>query len=321
MPETLPIIPGMSDILDAAASLAPHISRTPLLPLNIPGDTREIYLKLENLQPIGVYKVRSIGNVMLTAGENALRQGVYTASSGNAGLGVAWMAARLGVNATIYAPQSAPDGKLAACREFGADVQLMSDEEWWRIITRGGHPTDPGMYVDAVRDPAALAGNGTIGLEIIEQLPDVDRIIVPFGGGGVVSGIAAAIRAGKSDTRITVAESDAAMPLTNAFSQGEPVEIQMASSFISGAGAPCVLEEMWPLVSQLVDDTAVVPVSGVAHAVRVLFENNRVVAEGAGAIPVAAALADETGRGKTVCVVTGGNIDRDVMVKILQQQL
>ena len=316
-----PSAPALADIQAAATVLAPHIIRTPLVPLNLPGDTREIYLKLENLQPIGAYKVRSVGNVMLTTSKNDLRRGVYTASSGNAGLGVAWMAAKLGVNARIYAPQSSPSVKLNAIREFGAQIHLLSDEDWWPIIVDGRHPTDPGLYVDAVRAPAALAGNGTIGLEIIEQLPDVSRILVAFGGGGVVSGIAAAVRALKKNTRIIVAESETSMPLTNALKESRPVEVPMKPSFITGAGAPCVLEEMWPLVSDLVDDSVVVPLTEVAGAIRLLFERNRIVVEGAGAIPVAAALADNSANGKTVCVVTGGNIDMETMVKLLTSQI
>jgi len=313
--------PTLNEIRAAASLLAPHVIRTPLLRLNIDDGPNEIYLKLENLQPIGVFKVRSMGNAMLTATEHALRNGAYTASSGNAGLGLAWMAQQLGVAATVYAPRTGPAGKLEGVRNFGADVHLLGDDQWWKIIKNSGHPTDPGLYIDAVRSPAAMAGNGTIGLEIIEQLPDVDTVIVPFGGGGVACGVASAIRALKPDTRLMVSESDAAAPLTAAFKAGRPVPVAVKPSFISGAGAPSVLEEMWPLLSEFVDGTVVSPVTEVAAAVRLLIERNHVVAEGAGAIPVAGALAGKAGTGKTVCVITGGNIDREVMAKILRQQI
>jgi threonine dehydratase len=174
------------------------------------------------------------------------------------------------------------------------------------------------LYIDAVRSPSALAGNGTIGLEIVEQLPDVDTIIVPFGGGGVACGIASAIRALKPGVRLIIAESDAATPLTAALQAGRPVPVTVRPSFISGAGAPSVLEEMWPLVSEFVDATVVSPVAEVAAAMKLLVERNDVVAEGAGAIPVAGALGCNAEHGKTVCVVTGGNIDPDVMAKILR---
>lgn len=316
-----PAVPTLSEIRAAASLLAPHIIRSPLLRLNSFGGAGEVWLKLENLQPIGAYKVRSMGNVMLTAAEDALSNGVYTASSGNAGVGMAWMARKLGITARVYAPEGSPAGKIDAIRKFGAQIHLLSADEWWGIIENSGHATDPGLYVDAVRSPAALAGNATIGVEIIEQLPDVARVIVPFGGGGLVCGIAAAIHGLKPDTRIIVAESDAATPATAAFAAGRPVPVPMQPSFISGAGASSVLKEMWPLISELVDATVVVPVSEVAAAIRFLCAHNQVVAEGAGAISVAAALADTGATGKTVCVVSGGNIDLDVMAKILQQQL
>ncbi len=321
MIEETPIAPALDEIRAAAVRLAPYIVRTPLLRLNVPDAAGEIYLKLENLQPIGVYKVRSMGNIMLAADRDTLRNGAYTASSGNAGLGLAWIAQQLGIAARIYAPQSSPATKLDAIRAFGAQIHLLSDDDWWQIIVKGSHPTDPGLYVDAVRSPLALAGNGTIGLEIIEQLPDVDKLFIPFGGGGVACGIAAALRAKKPGTRIIVAESDAATPVTEALGAGRPVAVEMKPSFISGAGAPCVLDEMWPLVREFVDDTVVVPVAQVAAAIRVLFEFNQLVAEGAGATSVAAALAEKPVTGKTVCVITGGNIDMDVMAKILQYQL
>ena len=316
-----PIAPTLAEVRAAACLLAPYAIRTPLLRLNVPAGRGEIYLKLENLQPIGAYKVRSMGNVMLNQDAAALRDGVYTASSGNAGLALAWMAQRLGITARVYAATGSPAGKLDAIRHFGAEVRLLSHAEWWRIIENRGHPAERGQYADAVRDNLALAGNATIGLEIVEQLPQVDTIIVPFGGGGVACGIAAAVRALKAGTRIIVAESEAAAPATAAFQAGQPVTVAMQPSFISGAGAPSVLQEMWPLIQALIDDTRVVPVSGVASAIRLLAQHNHVVAEGAGAIPVAAALAERDSIGKTVCVVTGGNIDLEVLARILLQQL
>ena len=278
-------------------------------------------MKLENLQAIGAFKVRPMGNALLNADPAALQNGVYTASSGNAGLGLARIANELNLAATVYAPDTAPEDKLTAIGKIGADVQLLSEGEWWQIIENSSHPHDPGVYVDAVRNPSEMAGNGTIGLEIFEQCPDVETVIIPFGGGGLSCGIAASIRALKPDTRIIVAESDAATPLTSALQAGRPVMVEVTPSFISGAGAPSVLEEMWPLVNELIDDTIVVPVADVANAMRSLFERNKIVAEGAGAIAPAAALAADRTLGKTVCIVSGGNIDPEVMAAILQQQL
>ncbi len=311
------IAPALDDIRAASKLIAPYTVRTPLLRLNIDDESSEIYLKLENLQAIGVFKVRSMGNAMLSANKDTLSKGVYTASSGNAGIGLAWMADKLGLDARVYAPESGPAGKLETMRAFGAEIQILNDDDWWQIIENSGHPDDAGFYVDAVRSPSALAGNATMGLEIVEQLPDVDTIIVPFGGGGVACGIASAVGELKPGTKIIVAESETAAPVTAALREGKPVTVNTQPSFISGAGAPSVLKEMWPLVSTMVDSTVVVPAEDVANAVRLLFERNHVVAEGAGALPVAAALASKTNTGKTVCVVTGGNIDRQMMAKIL----
>jgi threonine dehydratase len=313
-------LPTLDEVRAASNRLAPYIVRTPLLRLNLHGARNSIYLKLENLQPIGSFKIRPMGNVMLSADKNALRNGAYTASSGNAGLGLAWIAHQLGIAATVYAPDNGPAAKLEPARELGARVCLISADQWWTMIEESRHPADSGYYADAVRSRAAMAGNGTIGLEIVEQLPEVDTVIIPFGGGGIACGIASVIDALKPDTRIVVAESEAATPLSAAFREGRPVRVTVQPSFISGAGAPAVLNEMWPSIRQLVDSTVVVSVSDVAEAIRLMFLHNRVVAEGAGAIAVAAALGGGAGDGTTVCIVTGGNIDQSIFCNILNRQ-
>ena len=313
-------LPTVDDVRLASKRLAPYIVRTPLLRLNLRDAPNKIYLKLENLQSIGAFKARPMGNIVLSTERNALRNGVYTASSGNAGLGLAWIAHQLGIGATVYAPDSGPAAKLEPARDLGARVRLVSNDQWWTIIENNGHPTDSGYYVDAVRSLSAMAGNGTIGLEIVEQLPEVDTVIIPFGGGGIACGIASVFDVLKPDTRIVVAESEAAAPLSAAFREGRPVRVTVQPSFISGAGAPTVLTEMWPLIRHVVDSTVVISVSDVAEAIRLMFLHNRVVAEGAGAIPVAAALSGNAGSGTTVCVVTGGNIDQRTFCNILNRQ-
>ena len=316
----IPAVPGLGEMHAAQARLVPHVVQTPLVRLRAGNERRQVYLKLENLQPIGAFKIRCMGNALLAANRADLAQGVYTASSGNAGLGLAWIARELGVPARVYAPESAPAAKLEAIRKLGAKFHRIPGEDWWQIILSGGHADDRGKYIDAVRNTAAIAGNATIGLEIVEAFADVETVIVPFGGGGLASGIAAAVRAIRPDTRIIVAESDTAAPLSAAFAAGRVVDVKVETSFISGAGAPRVLDEMWPLLRELVDDTIVVPAASVAAAVKLLFEHNRIVAEGAGAIAVAAALSGDPGNGRTVCVVSGGNIDAAVMAAILQGQ-
>ncbi|MEX2495426.1 MAG: pyridoxal-phosphate dependent enzyme [Woeseia sp.] len=313
-------LPTIDEIRLAAARLKPYIVCTPLLRLYLHDRQNPLYLKLENLQPVGSFKVRPVANALLCAEPGALQKGVYTASSGNAGVAMAWTARQLGISATVYAPDNGPTAKLDAIRALGATVSLVSEDQWWEIVLNSGHAADPGYYVDGVRNRSAMAGNGTIGLEIARQLPDVDTVVVPFGGGGIVSGIGSAIAVLKPDARVVIAESEAAAPVAAAFRRGSPVRVAVSPSFISGAGAPAVLEDMWPLISRLVRRSVTVPVAEVANAVRLLFLHNRVVAEGAGAISVAAALSETSDTGKTVCVVTGGNIDQAAFCNILNRQ-
>ena len=319
MNEKAPRAPTVTEIRTAADSLAPFIAKSPLLSYLPDGRSGGIFLKLENLQAIGAFKARPAGSILLGTDAGKMRNGVYTASSGNAGLGLAWMANELQLAATVYAPDNAPADKLAAIKRLGPALRILSPAEWWDIILHSGHSADPGMYVDAVRDPLALAGNGTIGLEIAEQCPEVDTVLLPFGGGGLTCGVASALRVLKPGTRIVVAECETAAPLSAALQAGRPVEVETQQSFISGAGAPTILREMWPLVSDLVDDTIVVPEKAVASAVRQLFLRSKVVAEGAGALALAAALSAGDKFGTTVCVVSGGNIDASIMAAILRE--
>ena len=321
MTAPFPQRPTLDEVRDARRRLAPYLASTPLLRLRIPGGPESVYLKLENLQPIGVYKVRSIGNAVLAAPAESLQRGVYTASSGNAGIGLAWIARELGVMATVYLPAFAPPAKIRKIREFGASVVALSDEAWWEVIEQAAHPTDPGLYIDAVRDESALAGNGTLALELLEQLPSLRTILVPFGGGGVACGIASALRALRQDVRVVVAESAASTPVSAALQAGEPVTVAFTESFISGAGAPRVLSEMWPLVRELIGGTVVSPVSEVESAVALLFTEHKIVVEGAAAIPVAAALRARDLEGPAVCIVTGGNIEWPVIAPILARHL
>lgn len=310
-------LPSLQEIEVAANRLAPHVLSLPLLRLGDDDGLRDISLKLENLQPGGSFKIRPLGNAVLSLDDDASRYGVYTASSGNSGLALASIARQVGVAATVYVPHSAPETKLQRIRTLGARIVTLPDDEWWRVIQCCGHSEDPGCYVDAVRSQAALAGNGTMGMEIAEQSAEVETVVVPFGGGGVACGIAAALVALKPGVRIIVAECDTAAPATAAFRAGRPVEVDVRPSIISGAGAPRVLDEMWPLVSSLVSETIVVSLEEVEEAIRMLAGRHRVVVEGAGAISVAAAMRAGGSMGKTVCVVTGGNIDFATLARIV----
>ncbi|MFQ5660714.1 MAG: pyridoxal-phosphate dependent enzyme [Gammaproteobacteria bacterium] len=311
----------LEDIYAARKLLQNMVMTTPLLQLNMEDTDSDIYLKLENLQPIGAFKVRPAANVILNLEPEQLVRGVFTASSGNMGIAVAWTAARLGLHADIVVPDSAPNSKLEVLSQLGATVHCVTFDEWWDVIVTHTSPDTKGVFIDGVGDIRAMAGDGTIGLEIIEQLPDVDTVLIPFGGGGLSCGIASAIRALKPGVRIIACESEMATPLTTAFKEGHPIDVPHKDCFISGIGVGSVLPWMWPVVSELIDDTAVVTLEQVANAVKFLAERNHVIAEGAGAVPVAAALSGQAGNGKTVCVISGGNIDVNDMIAILQDSV
>jgi threonine dehydratase len=273
------------------------------------------------LQPIGSFKLRGAGNAMLLAEGSQLDKGVWTASAGNMAQGVAWYARQLGVRCTVVVPDSAPETKLAAIRRLGAEVVTVSFAEWLEVFRTRRREGLDGLFVHAFSDPAVMAGNGTIGLEIVEDLPDVDAVVIPYGGGGLACGIASALRVLKPGVKLYAAEVETAAPLVASLAAGEPVEVAYTPTFVDGIGAPVVFPEMWSLARQLLDGSLVAPLDQVAAAVRLLAERNRVIAEGAGAAPVAAALAGAAGGRKVVCVVSGGNIDAQKLAAILQGQL
>ncbi len=280
--------------------------------------SKRVHLKLENLQPAGSFKLRPIGNAILSRPPDALSAGVHTYSSGNSAVAMAWMAKRVGITATAVVPEGAPESKLALLRTLDARIVAQPFAQWWSAVTSGHHPQFGSVYIDAVRDPAALAGSGTIALEILEDLPDVDAIFVPFGGGGLACGIANAVRALRPAVKIIVCELETAHPFKSARAAGGPVDAPCDPGFVTGVGFGSVLAEMWPVASRLIDDTLTVSLSEVVAAIRLMAEKNKVIAEGAGAIPVAAALSDRH-RFRNVCaVVSGGNLDSALLLKILR---
>jgi len=309
--------PTLEDIRAARERIAGSAIRTPLIRLNVDGAPAEIYLKLENLQPIGSFKIRGAGNAMRLVGKEKLSNGVYTASAGNMAQGVAWNAREMGVPCEVIVPDRAPETKLAAIKRLGGKVVKVPFDEWWQVIIEHTYPGLDSFFIHPVSDSAVIAGNGTIGLEILEDLPDVETVVIPFGGGGLSSGIAAAIRSLKSNTRIYACEVETAAPLKTSLKAGSPQTVDYTPSFVDGIGGRSVLKEMWPLVSSLIDDSLVVSLPQVSRALKLLIERNRVLAEGAGAAAVAAALSGMAGSGKIVCIVSGGNIDFDKLAEII----
>jgi threonine dehydratase len=312
------VIP-LEDIRAARERIAGAAVRTPLvrLPL-VEGEAEaEIHLKLETLQPIGSFKLRGAANAVRAAGRSELAGGLVTASAGNMAQGVAWVARELGLPATIAVPDHAPATKVAAIERLGGRVIRVPYDDWWRAIVERRVEGVAGLFVHPVEDERVMAGNGTIGLEILEDLPDVDAVVVPYGGGGLVTGIASALRPLRPATRIYAAEPETGAALGAALAAGEPTPVDYRPSWIDGSGSRAVLPGMWERVAGLVDGAFAVALSDAAAALRLLAERVRVIAEGAGALAPAAALAGRAGGGRVVCVVSGGNIDVGTLVEIL----
>jgi threonine dehydratase len=309
----------LAAIEDARQRLAGSALRTPLVRLNCPDAPAEIYLKLENLQSIGSFKIRGAANAMARLSDEHLRRGVLTASAGNMAQGVAWQARELGVPCTVVAPDTAPAVKLEAIKRLGGRVIQVPFERWWQTFQERAYPGVDAAFLHAFDDPDVMAGNGTIGLEILEDLPEPDAVVIPWGGGGLTCGIATAVRAKRPGCRIYAAEVATAAPLTASLAAGSAVVVDYQPSFVDGIGSKTVFPQMLERARALIDSSLVAELAEVAAAMRLLAERNHVIAEGAGACPVACALAGKAGGGKVVCVVSGGNIDLGTLCKVSGQ--
>jgi threonine dehydratase len=312
-------VTDLAEIEQARTRIADIVVRTPLVRLHIdelPAST-EIYCKLETLQPINSFKIRGAANAIRSASAEERAGGLLTASAGNMAQGVAWVARELGLPATIAVPEHAPETKLLAIERLGGRVVKLPYEDWWQAIVTGRVEGLDGMFVHPVADEQVIAGNGTIGLEILEDLPDVDTVVIPVGGGGLATGIATAIKARRPQARIVTAEPETGAALHAAMSAGEPTDVDYETSFVDGSGSRRVLDTMWPRLLPLVDEALSVPLADTAGAVRTLAERLRVIAEGAGALATAAALSGAAGGGKVVAIVSGGNINLPTLARIL----
>jgi threonine dehydratase len=327
MPDLAP--PALADIRAAQARIEGIAVRTPLLRLPPHAGEPEIWLKLENLQPIGSFKIRGAASALGAAPRAALARGVYTASAGNMAQGVAWCARAAGVPCTVVVPDNAPRAKLDAVLRLGARIVALPYERWWRVLVeRGYDELDEHYFVHPVCDAAVIAGHATIGLEIHTDLPQAATVLVPYGGGGLSCGIAAGLRACGARARTFGCEVETAAPLAAALAAGAPTAIAHRPSFVDGIGGRSMLAEMWPLAQALLAGACVVSLEEIATAIRVLVARARVVAEGAGGASLAAALAGRPAigpqgvatafpDGPIVCVVSGGNLDAATLATIL----
>jgi threonine dehydratase len=313
-------LPSSRDVDEARENVRGCALRVPLVKLNAEVAGLEIFLKLENLQPLGSFKIRPAVNVLKSMDPKRLRRGVLTASAGNFGQGLAFAARRIGVPASVVVPDAAALTKVNALIELGAKVIRVPFDAWWTALTTRRFAGEEGVFIHPVSEQGVLAGNATIGAEILEELPDCDAVAVPFGGGGLLCGIGSVMRRLRPTARLVVVESEAAQPAGAALKNGAPVPVSHRQSFVDGMGSTTVLAEMWPLVRQVADHAACVSFVQIAEAIRLLAIRHRIIAEAAGAASVAAALAGLAGSGKIVCIISGGNIDVAKLSAILNGQ-
>ena len=308
---------GIEDIRRAQPAVASAAVRTPLVRLNVWDAPAEIYLKLENLQPIGSFKIRGAANAMSLMSQDELSRGVLVASAGNMAQGAAWNARRLGIPCTVIAPDYAPDTKVQAIERLGGRVIKVPFDRWWQTFTDRSYPGVDAAFIHSFDDDRVMAGNGTIGLELLEDLPDVDTVLIPWGGGGLASGIATALRALKPSIRIFAVEADTGAPLSASLKAGSPQAVDYQPSFVDGIGSKTVFKNMLELAQELLDGSITASLEEIAAALRLMAERNRVIAEGAGAVALAVALSGKAGQGRIACVISGGNIDLPKLAKIL----
>ena len=300
----------LDEIKEAHKRIAKTITRTPLIRLELGPDFPDIRLKLENLQPINAYKLRGAANAVAMLPDSERKRGVWTVSAGNAGQGVAYAARQAGVPCTVVAIETAPKAKLKRMRALGAKLVPVSYEVAWKTCDDRAFPGVEGTFVHPFDDDNFIAGHGTMGLEILEDAPDTTAIITAIGGGGLITGVASAVKALKPDVKVFGAEPETAAPAALSFEKGSPqVFKNWKASFVDGAGGQSMFPRMWERMKPVVDGYIVVTLEETKKAMRLLAEKARVISEGAGALSVAAALTGKAGKGPIVAVISGGNID------------
>lgn len=308
----------LDEIRAAAKRIDGYALRTPLVELNVDDAPCQIFLKLENLQPSGAFKMRGAFNKVLSTSDNNLAKGVWTVSSGNMAVSVSYVAREMGLDCTVLVSDDAPIKKFAAIEALGAKTVPITWEMLLEVATTRQYPDMNGLFIHPFADQEVMAGNGTIGLEIFEDLPEVDAVTVPYGGGGFAAGVASGIKALRPETEVYAAEIESGAPFAASFAAGKPTSVDQRNTWVSGISTPYVFEDVWPVVHELLDGSVVSTLPEVAAAVKVIAEANHVIAEGAGAAAVAPALAGKAGNGNVVCVVSGGNIDTEKLVTILE---
>lgn len=301
---------SLAEIEQARKNVAGTVLRTPLVRLDLGRDRPDIYLKLENLQPTNAYKIRGATNAVARLTDEERSRGVWTISAGNAGQGVAYAARKAGIPCSVVAIETAPQTKLDRMRALGAKIIPVSYEQAWKAAEAHDYEGLDGTFIHPFDNQNFIAGHGTMGLEIVEDLPDVRTVIAAIGGGGLITGVGSAVKALRPDVRVVGAEPETASPYAYSLEQGGPSKFpQWQASFVDGAGGQSVTERMWQRMQAVVDGTITVTLDQTREAMRLIAEKTRTISEGAGALALAAALTGKAGEGPIVCVVSGGNID------------
>lgn len=310
---------ALAEIREARERIAPTILRTPLVRLELGPGYPDIRLKLENLQPINAYKLRGAANAVAMLPESERRRGVWTISAGNAGQGVAYAARRAGVPCTVVAIETAPASKLERMKALGATLVPVPFAVAWKALEERAYPGVEGTFVHPFDDHNFIAGHGTMGLEILEDAPDTAAVIAAIGGGGLITGVGSAIKALKPEVTIWGAEPETAAPAARSFAMGSPQAFpDWKPSFVDGAGGQSLFPRMWERMRPVVDGCIVVTLEQTKRAMRLMADKARVIAEGAGALGLAAALTGKAGQGPIVAIVSGGNVDLKKFCEILE---
>ena len=300
----------LSEIRAARERIASTILRTPLVRLELGPEYPDIRLKLENLQPINAYKLRGAANAVAMLPDSERARGVWTISAGNAGQGVAYAARQAGVPCTVVAIETAPAAKIERMRALGARLIPVSYEVAWKALDDRAFPGVEGTFIHPFDDHNFIAGHGTIGLEILEDAPDTAGVIASIGGGGLITGVGSALKALRPEIKIWGVEPETAAPMSLSLAAGSAQEFKdWKSSFVDGAGGRSVFPRMWERMKTVMDGSLVVSLEETRRAMRLMAEKARIISEGAGALPLAAALSGKAGRGPLVCIVSGGNLD------------
>ena len=312
MPNTLPPVRAitLNDISQARQRIAGTVLRTPLVRLELGSDYPDIWLKLENLQPINAYKLRGAVNAVAMLPESERARGVWTISAGNAGQGVAYAARQAGVPCSVVVIETAPEAKIARMRALGAKLIPVPYHVAWKALDDRSFPGVEGTFIHPFDDDNFIAGHGTMGLEILEDAPDTKAVIASIGGGGLITGVGSLLKAVRPEIKIWGVEPETAAPVSLSFAAGSPQEFkEWKSSFVDGAGGQSVFPRMWERMKPVVDGSLVVSLEETRRAMRLMAEKARIISEGAGAMPLAAALTGKAGTGPIVCIVSGGNVD------------